>query len=106
MREWIIPIISALFGGSVTAFFNYRGKLIGTNAEREDVYADHISDLFKRLDEIQQERDELKEQNFKLRSQIKELTSLTQQLKGQVRSLTSKVTELTKVVEKGEQKDE
>lgn len=102
MREWIVPIISAIFGGSITAFFNYRGKLLGANTEREDVYADHIKDLFKRLDDTQKERDELKEQNIELRSQIKELTKLTQQLKAQVHSLSNRVTELTKAIKKEE----
>lgn len=101
-KEWIWPIISAIFGGSITAFFNYRGKLLGANTEREDVYAHHISDLFKRLDDTQQERDELKEQNIELRSQINELTKLTEQLKAQVHGLSRRVNELTKVIDKGE----
>lgn len=99
MREIVPVIISSLFGGALGAFFNYKGKAADANAFREDIYADHTEELFRRLDNLTKERDDLKAQNIELMSQVKQLKTQTRQLKEQVQSLTQQVKELTKVVE-------
>lgn len=92
MKDLMITLISSLFGGALGAFWNYKGKRVDSVATREDIYADHTEELWKRLDDITKERDELKEQNIELISQVK-------QLRTQVRNLTKQVEELTKAVE-------
>ncbi|WP_270529177.1 hypothetical protein [Limosilactobacillus vaginalis] len=98
MKDFIVPIVSAIFGGAITAFFNYRGKALGAFTNREDIYADHTEDLFKRLDNLTEERDELKSQNIELTSQVKQLRTQTKQLTEQVKTLTKQVESLKKII--------
>lgn len=92
MKEIIITVISSLLGGALGAFWNYKGKVVDSSASREDIYADHTEELFKRLDNLTNERDDLKQQNINLMNQVK-------QLRTQVRNLTTQVNKLTKIIE-------
>ena len=92
MKEIIITVISSLLGGALGAFWNYKGKVVDSSASREDIYADHTEELFKRLDNLTDERDGLKQQNTNLMNQVK-------QLRAQVRNLTTQVNKLTKIIE-------
>ena len=92
MKEIIITVISSLLGGALGAFWNYKGKVVDSSASREDIYADHTEELFKRLDNLTNERDDLKQQNINLMNQVK-------QLRAQVRNLTTQVNTLTKIIE-------
>lgn len=92
MKEIIITVISSLLGGALGAFWNYKGKVVDSSASREDIYADHTEELFKRLDNLTNERDDLKQQNINLMNQVK-------QLRAQVRNLTTQVNKLTKIIE-------
>lgn len=92
MKEIIITVISSLLGGALGAFWNYKGKVVDSSASREDIYADHTEELFKRLDNLTDERDGLKQQNINLMNQVK-------QLRAQVRNLTTQVNKLTKIIE-------
>ena len=85
-------MISSLLGGALGAFWNYKGKVVDSSASREDIYADHTEELFKRLDNLTNERDDLKQQNINLMNQVK-------QLRAQVRNLTTQVNKLTKIIE-------
>lgn len=100
MKEIIVAVISSLFGGALGAFFNYKGKTVSAITSREDIYADHTEELFKRLDNLTKERDGLKEQNIELMGQVHQLQQQTNQLKKQVQSLTRQVKDLTNAVEK------
>ena len=82
----------SLLGGALGAFWNYKGKVVDSSASREDIYADHTEELFKRLDNLTNERDDLKQQNINLMNQVK-------QLRAQVRNLTTQVNKLTKIIE-------
>ena len=84
MKEIIITVISSLLGGALGAFWNYKGKVVDSSASREDIYADHTEELFKRLDNLTNERDDLKQQNINLMNQVK-------QLRAQVRNLTTQL---------------
>ena len=92
MKEIIITVISSLLGGALGAFWNYKGKVVDSSASREDIYADHTEELFKRLDNLTNERDDLKQQNINLMNQVK-------QLRSQVKNLTTQVNKLTKIIE-------
>lgn len=92
MKEIIITVISSLLGGALGAFWNYKGKVVDSSASRDDIYADHTEELFKRLDYLTNERDDLKQQNINLMNQVK-------QLRAQVRNLTTQVNKLTKIIE-------
>lgn len=92
MKEIIITVISSLLGGALGAFWNYKGKVVDSSASREDIYADHTEELFKRLDNLTNERDDLKQQNINLMNEVK-------QLRAQVRNLTTQVNKLTKIIE-------
>ena len=92
MKEIIITVISSLLGGALGAFWNYKGKVVDSSASLEDIYADHTEELFKRLDNLTDERDGLKQQNINLMNQVK-------QLRAQVRNLTTQVNKLTKIIE-------
>lgn len=103
MKEAMIALFSSLFGGTLGAFYNYKGKVATTDASREDIYADHTRELFKRLDKLTDERDELKDQVLEqsktidtLNGQIKQLRQDNEQLIEQVRKLTEKVNDLVK----------
>lgn len=100
MKDFIVPIVSAIFGGAITALFNYRGKVVGDFTNREDIYADHTRELFARLDNLTKERDDLKEQNIELMSQVNALRKQTGLLKKQVQNLTAQVKKLTETIEK------
>lgn len=95
MKELLVPIISALFGGALGAFYNYKGKKDSNIATRENIYADHTEKLWERLDNLSTERDELKAQNIELNAQVKQLTKQTRELKNQVSDLKKQVHELT-----------
>lgn len=92
MKEIIITVISSLLGGALGAFWNYKGKVVDSSASLEDIYADHTEELFKRLDNLTNERDDLKQQNINLMNEVK-------QLRAQVRNLTTQVNKLTKIIE-------
>ncbi|PEH04057.1 hypothetical protein CP356_06710 [Lactobacillus sp. UMNPBX5] len=99
MKEIIITVISSLLGGALGAFWNYKGKVVDSSASREDIYADHTEELFKRLDNLTNERDDLKQQNINLMNQVDQLKSQTKLLEKQVQVLTKRVKDLTKAIE-------
>ncbi|MGJ3775762.1 hypothetical protein ACLOBL_09485 [Limosilactobacillus fermentum] len=104
MMHILSTIVGTLLGGgTVAALINYASSKGSNSVKREDVYADHTQELFKRLDKLTDERDELKDQVLEqsktidtLNNQIKQLRQDNDRLIEQVHKLAEKINGLVK----------
>ncbi|WP_025024737.1 hypothetical protein [Companilactobacillus nodensis] len=84
MIETFKVVISALGGAFITGLFGVWLQQLKNKNNSEGIYADHIEELFERLDKTTEERDGLKGQvsdlTFQLIEQKKVVDSLTRQM--------------------------
>lgn len=80
--------ILSFIGGLTAAAATFLGVKIKTASQNEAVYAQHIKELFVRLDKTTQERDDLQRQVIKLQSQVNEQSRQIKELREQISNLT------------------
>lgn len=94
--ETIRTIISAIVGAIITGVFGVWLQRLKNQGSNENIYAEHTNDLFKRLDEITDERDDLKKQVIELRAEVAQLNTVIDSLNGQMGNLTNQLNKFTK----------
>lgn len=102
MTTWY-AVLSAVFGGTVTGYFTFKGVQVKANARNENVYARHFDEVFQKMSAAIEERERLSEEVMQLRSQLQTQTSIIEQLTRQVKELSD---ELENYKQKGEKDDD
>ncbi len=102
--QYVVP---AVIGGALTWWATSKND--GT--QREDVYADHMPEIWSRLDKITQERDDLKVQVESLQDQVSKQSAtidnqsrIIDKLNKSVNELKISVTQNTKELKNDETK--
>ncbi|QLL69802.1 hypothetical protein [Lactobacillus sp. 3B(2020)] len=100
-------VVTFLSGGGITGLFTYMQSRRDDRTQREEVYADHMPDLFERLDRLTDEREELKKQNTELSAQVSSLKSQVDSLNSVIDALNRQVAKLTEELKsRGDIEDE
>ncbi|MCH5463188.1 hypothetical protein HC026_11170 [Lactobacillus sp. LC28-10] len=91
--QYLLP---ALIGASVSWYAASKNNSVQT----EELYADHLPEIWQRLDNITQERDDLKAQVESLQLQVKEQSKIIYQLNQSVNRLKDSINNQTKEIDK------
>lgn len=85
MNEFFREALIGCLGAFISAVFTYRSSRSKDSVDREDVYADHTSMLWDKIDKQSKTIDALTKQVEELRTEntrlVREVTELTAQVK-------------------------
>lgn len=91
MKSILSFVSTLLVGGGLTGLFALLQSRGSDRARREEIYADHIEELFKELRETRQEREKLAQDNFELRQKVSDLEHQVSSLEKVISTLNHKI---------------
>lgn len=89
--QYLLP---ALIGASVSWYAASKNNSVQT----EELYADHLPEIWQRLDNITKERDELKVQVESLQEQVRDQSKIIDRLNQSVNKLKDSINNQTKEI--------
>lgn len=91
MEQIIIAAISALFGGSLGAYFQYKGKHEHEDTSRTDIFEQFSEQQLKRMANAVSERDDLKAKNIRINAKLDQLSDQNDKLLKQVKKQEAQI---------------